>query len=103
MTLIAVSKTQPAEAIEPLLRSGASISAKIAYRKRRTNGPRCASSYPEIRLHLVGQLQSNKAEDAVHLFDCIHSLDRPSLVKALAKAFDKTGRRAALLRPGQYR
>jgi uncharacterized pyridoxal phosphate-containing UPF0001 family protein len=46
-----------------------------------------------VQVHLVGQLQSNKAEEAVRLFDCIHSLDRPSLVGALAKAFDKTGRR----------
>jgi uncharacterized pyridoxal phosphate-containing UPF0001 family protein len=48
--------------------------------------------YPDAALHLVGQLQSNKAEDAARLFDCIHSLDRPSLVTALAKAFDKVGR-----------
>ena len=49
--------------------------------------------FPDVELHLIGQLQSNKAEDAAALFDCIHALDRPSLVKALAKAFDKTGRR----------
>ena len=48
--------------------------------------------FPKTQLHLVGQLQSNKAEDAAQSFDCIHSLDRPSLVKALGKAFDKTGR-----------
>jgi len=46
----------------------------------------------DIALHLVGSLQSNKADDAVRLFDCIHSLDRPGLVTALAKAFDKAGR-----------
>ena len=54
--------------------------------------PALREEYPDVELHLVGQLQSNKAEDAVRLFDCIHSLDRPSLVKALAKAFDKVGR-----------
>src|SRR3546814_11282690 len=48
---------------------------------------------PAVELHLVGQLQSNKAEDAVALFDAIHSLDRPSLLTALARAMDKTGRR----------
>ena len=47
---------------------------------------------PDIRLHLVGQLQSNKADDAVALFDCIHSLDRPSLVTALARAMDTAGK-----------
>jgi uncharacterized pyridoxal phosphate-containing UPF0001 family protein len=49
-----------------------------------------------LDLHLVGQLQSNKAEDAVALFDCIHSLDRPSLLTALARAMDKAGRRVPL-------
>ena len=48
--------------------------------------------WPDAELHLVGSLQSNKADDAVALFDCIHSLDRPSLVAALAKAMDKAGR-----------
>jgi uncharacterized pyridoxal phosphate-containing UPF0001 family protein len=51
---------------------------------------------PGLRLHLVGQLQSNKAEDAVRLFDAIHSLDRPSLLAALARAMDKVGRRVPL-------
>jgi len=50
-------------------------------------------AYPDAELHLIGQLQSNKADDAVALFDCIHSLDRPSLLKALAKAMDKAARR----------
>ena len=49
-------------------------------------------TYSDIALHLIGQLQSNKADDAVALFDCIHSLDRPSLVSALGKAMDKAGR-----------
>uniref|UniRef100_UPI0025FD1F12 YggS family pyridoxal phosphate-dependent enzyme n=1 Tax=Novosphingobium sp. UBA1939 TaxID=1946982 RepID=UPI0025FD1F12 len=55
--------------------------------------PALREAHPAIALHLVGQLQSNKAEDAVRLFDCIHSLDRPSLVSALARAMDKVGRR----------
>jgi hypothetical protein len=49
-------------------------------------------AYPQVALHLVGQLQSNKAEDAIRLVDCIHSLDRSSLVAALARAMDKVGR-----------
>ena len=55
--------------------------------------PALREAHPDVVLHLVGQLQSNKAEEAVALFDCIHSLDRPSLVAALAKAMDKLGRR----------
>ena len=54
--------------------------------------PGLREEFPEAQVHLVGQLQSNKADDAVALFDCIHSLDRSSLVKALAKAMDKAGR-----------
>ena len=55
--------------------------------------PPLREAYPDVALHLVGQLQSNKAEEAVALFDCIHSLDRPSLLTALARAMDKAGRR----------
>ncbi len=55
--------------------------------------PELRAEYTDVVLHLVGQLQSNKAEDAVRLFDVIHSLDRPSLVTALAKAMERTGRR----------
>ena len=55
--------------------------------------PDLRARYPDVELHLIGQLQSNKAEDAAALFDVIHSLDRPSLLKALAKAYDKLGRR----------
>ena len=54
--------------------------------------PALREAHGDIALHLVGQLQSNKADDAVALFDCIHSLDRPSLVTALGKAMDKAGR-----------
>ena len=55
--------------------------------------PALRARHPELRLHLIGQLQSNKAEDAIALFDTIHSVDRPSLVTALARAVAKTGRR----------
>jgi PLP dependent protein len=55
--------------------------------------PELRERYPDVELHLIGQLQSNKAEDAAALFDVIHSLDRPSLLKGLAKAYDKLGRR----------
>jgi len=55
--------------------------------------PEIRAAHPDVELHLVGQLQSNKAQDAVALFDAIHSVDRPSLVDALAKAMEKAGRK----------
>lgn len=93
VTLIAVSKTHPTEAIVPLLDAGQRVFGENRVQEAQDKWPALREQYPDVKLHLVGQLQSNKAEDAVELFDCIHSLDRRSLLKALAKAFDKTGRR----------
>lgn len=93
ITLIAVSKTQPVVAIEPLLTQGQRHFGENRVQEAQAKWPELRERWPDVTLHLVGQLQSNKAEDAAALFDCIHSLDRPSLVTALAKAFDKTGRR----------
>ena len=88
-----MSKRHPADAIAPLLEQGHRDFGENRVQEAAEKWPAMREHYPEARLHLVGQLQSNKAEDAAALFDVIHSLDRPSLVKALAKAFDKTGRR----------
>ena len=88
VTLIAVSKTHPAEAIAPLLEAGQRAFGENRVQEAQAKWPALRERYPDAALHLVGQLQSNKAEDAARLFDCIHSLDRPSLVTALAKAFD---------------
>ncbi|WP_338467375.1 YggS family pyridoxal phosphate-dependent enzyme [Novosphingobium sp. ZN18A2] len=93
VTLVAVSKTHPAEAIEPLIHAGQRVFGENRVQEAQDKWPALIERHPSIELHLVGQLQSNKAEDAVRLFDCIHSLDRPSLVKALAKAMDKADRR----------
>lgn len=93
VTLIAVSKTHPVEKIEPLLTAGQRVFGENRVQEAEGKWPELRERYPDTELHLIGQLQSNKAEDAVALFDCIHSLDRASLVKALAKAMDKTGRR----------
>ena len=79
------------------------VSAKIALPRQRPNGRPCAPTTPDITLHLVGQLQSNKAESAVALFDVIHSVDRPSLITALGKAMHAAGQISGLLHPGQYR
>ena len=92
ITLVAVSKHHPAEAIMPLLREGQRDFGENRVQEAQGKWPALREAYPDVRLHLVGRLQSNKAEDAAQLFDFIHSLDRASLVTALAKAFDKTGR-----------
>lgn len=92
VTLVAVSKTHPAEAIEPLLEAGHRVFGENRVQEAQAKWPALRERWPGTQLHLVGQLQSNKADDAATLFDCIHSLDRPSLVNALAKAFDKAGR-----------
>ena len=91
--LVAISKTHPAEAIAPLIAQGQHVFGENRVQEAEAKWPALREENPQVRLHLVGQLQSNKAEDALALFDCIHSVDRPSLVAALGKAMDKTGRR----------
>jgi pyridoxal phosphate enzyme (YggS family) len=93
ITLIAVSKTHPAQKITPLLEVGHRVFGENRVQEAQDKWPQLLEQYSDAELHLIGQLQSNKAEDAVDLFDCIHGLDRPSLLKALAKAMDKKGRR----------
>ena len=93
VNLIAVSKTHPAEAIEPVLEAGQRLFGENRVQEAQEKWPDLRARYPDVELHLIGQLQSNKAEDAAALFDVIHSLDRPSLLKALAKAYDKLGKR----------
>lgn len=94
-TLIAVSKTHDAATIQPLIDAGQRVFGENRVQEAQAKWPALQDVTPGIELHLVGQLQSNKAEDAVRLFDAIHSVDRPSLVAALAKAIDKTGRAPA--------
>ncbi|KHL24964.1 alanine racemase [Croceibacterium mercuriale] len=93
VTLIAISKTHPAGAIAPLLEAGQRAFGENRVQEAQGKWPGLREQWPDVQLHLVGQLQSNKAEDAVALFDAIHSLDRPGLVTALARAMDKAGRR----------
>ena len=96
VTLIAISKTRDADAIQPLIDQGQRVFGENRVQEAQGKWPALVAAQPDIRLHLVGQLQSNKAEDAVRLFDAIHSLDRPSLLTALARAMDKVGRRVPL-------
>jgi len=93
VTLIAISKTHDADAITPLLEAGQRVFGENRVQEAQGKWPALKEAYEGVELHLVGQLQSNKADDAVALFDCIHSLDRPSLLTALAKAMDKAGKR----------
>ncbi|WP_294262839.1 YggS family pyridoxal phosphate-dependent enzyme [uncultured Sphingomonas sp.] len=97
VTLIAVSKTHDADAILPLIAAGQRHFGENRVQEAEGKWPALREETPGIVLHLVGQLQSNKAEAAVALFDAIHSVDRPSLVTALARAMEKTGRRPACL------
>lgn len=93
--LIAISKTHDAHAIRPLLEAGQRRFGENRVQEAQAKWPGLRAEFPDVELHLVGQLQSNKAEDAVALFDAIHSVDRPSLISALARAQEKTGRRPA--------
>lgn len=90
--LVAVSKTQPVEAIHGLIVHGQRVFGENRVQEAQAKWPALREANPDVSLHLVGQLQSNKATEAVALFDAIHSLDRPSLVSALARAMDKAGR-----------
>ncbi len=82
--LIAVSKTHDAAAILPLLETGHRRFGENRVQEAQTKWPDLLADYPDTELHLVGQLQSNKAEDAVALFDVLHSVDRPSLITAIS-------------------
>jgi pyridoxal phosphate enzyme (YggS family) len=93
ISLIAVSKTYDADAIRPLLHAGQRRFGENRVQEAQEKWPALREEFSGVELHLVGQLQSNKAADAVALFDVIHSLDRPSLLTALAKAMDGAGKR----------
>lgn len=92
VTLIAVSKTHNPAEITPLIAAGQRVFGENRVQEAQGKWPALRTDTPDITLHLVGQLQSNKADEAVALFDAIHSLDRPSLLTALAKAMDKAGK-----------
>jgi len=92
VTLIAVSKTFPPEAIEPAIAAGQRVFGENRVQEAKAKWPALMQEHPDIELHLIGPLQSNKAKEAVALFDAIHSVDRTSLCEALAKEIDKQGR-----------
>ncbi|SIN60116.1 hypothetical protein SAMN02745824_0592 [Parasphingorhabdus marina DSM 22363] len=90
--LVAISKTRSASEIRVLLERGHRVFGENRVQEAAAKWPELRADYPDVSLHLVGQLQSNKADDAVALFDVIHSLDRMSLVRALGKAMQKQDR-----------
>lgn len=92
VTLVAISKTFDADAIEPVIACGQRVFGENRVQEAKAKWPALKERHPGIELHLVGSLQSNKARDAVALFDAIHSLDRPSLAKALAEEIGKQGK-----------
>lgn len=96
VTLIAVSKTFPAEDIAPLLDAGHRAFGENRVQESRDKWPALRDAHPDAELHLIGPLQSNKAREAVALFDAIHTVDRPRIAEALAHEMERAGRRPRL-------
>jgi len=92
VTLVAVSKTFGADAIAPVLAAGQRVFGENRVQEAMAKWPPLKARFAASELHLVGPLQSNKAKEAVALFDAIHSVDRPSLCEALAREIAKQGR-----------
>jgi PLP dependent protein len=96
VTLVAVSKTFGADAIEPVIAAGQRVFGENRVQEAKAKWPALKAEHPDIALHLIGPLQSNKAKEAVALFDAIHTVDRPSLCSALAKEITRQNRRPLL-------
>src|SRR5512143_3403605 len=96
VTLVAVSKTHPAEIIEPVIAAGQRVFGENRVQEAKAKWPPLLAKHPGLSLHLIGPLQSNKAKEAVALFDAIHSVDRASLCEALAKEISKQRRQPVL-------
>ena len=96
VTLIAVSKSFDAAAVEPVIAAGQTVFGENRVQEARAKWLALQARHPGLDLHMIGPLQSNKVKEAVALFDAIHSVDRPSLCEVLAKEIAKTGRRPLL-------
>jgi len=96
VTLIAVSKTFDASAISPVIENGQTVFGENRVQEAKSKWPALMQAYPGLKLHLIGPLQSNKAKEAVALFDAIHSVDRPSICQALAKEIESQNKRPEL-------
>src|SRR3954464_11957454 len=89
VTLIAVSKTFSADAVEPVIAAGQRVFGENRVQEAKAKWPALRAAHPDLQLHLIGPLQSNKAKDAVALFDAIHTIDRASIAEAVAKEIAK--------------
>jgi PLP dependent protein len=96
VTLVAISKTFAADAIEPVIAAGQRIFGENRVQEAKSKWPPLLARHSGLELHLVGALQSNKAKEAVALFDAVHSVDRASLAEALGKEIGKQSRRPLL-------
>jgi len=96
VTLVAVSKTFDASAIAPVIGEGQRVFGENRVQEAQGKWPALKARHPDIELHLIGALQSNKAKEAVALFDAIHAVDRPSLCAALAREIGRQGRHPTL-------
>jgi pyridoxal phosphate enzyme (YggS family) len=92
-TLVAVSKTNPAETVEAALRAGHRVFGENRVQEAKAKFPALRERWPELRLHLIGPLQTNKVKEAVALADVIETVDRPRLAEALAAEMARTGKR----------
>lgn len=97
VTLVAVSKTMPAEAITPVLEAGHRVFGENRVQEAKAKWPALRQQWPGLELHLIGPLQTNKVREAVQLFDVIETVDRASLAAELAKEIRKQGRAPRLL------
>ncbi len=91
ITLVAISKTHPEAAILPVLESGHRVFGENRVQEAAAKWPNLRARYPDLELHLVGPLQTNKVRDAVQLFDVIETVDRPKLAAALARESERSG------------
>ena len=96
VTLIAVSKTFDADAITPVIAAGQRVFGENRVQEAKAKWPDLMARHPDLELHLIGPLQSNKTKEAIALFDAIHSVDRESLCESLAKEIEKQGRAPTL-------
>ena len=96
VTLVAVSKTFDSEHIRPVLEAGQRVFGENRVQEAKAKWPALRADYAGVELHLIGPLQSNKAREAVELFDCIHTVDRPKIAHALAAEMARLGRRPSL-------
>ncbi len=93
VSLVAVSKTHPAPRIRPLLEAGHRLFGENRVQEALAKWPALRSAFPDLELHLIGPLQSNKVKEAMALFDVIETLDRPKLAQALTAEGERCGRR----------